>query len=110
MILTNTDDDSEIAKGKGPAPGSEVKVRIRIRDNKLDFSVDGKTVLSGGLPVKKGASPNLGPFRWEVKKGEAVFAAPFHVEGQLRASELRKRFAEVEILVRRAAVACQRQL
>ena len=44
----------------------------------------------------------MGPFRFEVKKGEAIFSSPLKVRGEFSESELRKRFAEVEILVRRA--------
>ncbi len=102
LILRNMRDKSELVKGKGIPPGKERKLRVWVRNNKLEFHVDGKKVLSGELPVKEGDLTRLGPFRFEVKKGEATFSAPLVVRGELDPNDLRKRFAEVEVLIQRA--------
>ena len=102
LVLRNMKDKNEVAKGKGLVEGKETAVHLRIKNNKVDLSLEGKKILSGSLPLEEGEDPNLGPFRFEVKKGTATFSSPLKVRGEFSENELRKRFAEVEILVRRA--------
>jgi len=97
-----TKDKNEIAKGTGHKGDTEAQLRIAIRGPKVELYLGSQRALEATVPVDDPKSP-IGAFHFGVDDGTAKVSAPFIARGNLDPNDLQKRFAEIEILVRRAA-------
>lgn len=107
---THQGKDKKIAKSDSAKlkEGMKHTVRLLVRGAAFKVFLDGKEAFAAeeiDENAKEGEKKpsRRGMFALGLKKGEAQFAAPLTVSGRMDPLDLQKRFAEVEILARRAA-------
>lgn len=93
--------NKDVAKGTGFKADAEAKLRLSVRGAKVELYVDGKKALEAEVPMEGGQVAGIGPFFFGSRGGASKMMPPFTVRGAVDGNDLQKRFAEIEILVRR---------